>query len=341
MRTLIIHTQGGLGDLLLSSPLAEAVHRGHPGSEVFVWGNPKFTSVLEQHPFVQGFLALPADTKVFAGAGALRDYGFDCVLLPWSTSRHAWMTFLAGIPQRVGQGGRLTYSFLFTHRVRVRSVAGDTTSHWVDIQLDYARVLGLPTDGLAPRVYLSEAERADGRAQLAGLGLPAGRPVAALQICKGLAVDEHRWPLELFIAVGRGLVDNGFAVVLTGTAAERPLTELVRAAVASPALVNVAGTGSLRQTAALLANCAVTICPDTGTGHLAAALDVPTVAIFALKCDYAARWRPYGARHRVVQPPVVHCQRPCVKETCPRFECLLDVEPAAVVAAARDIARKE
>ena len=341
MRALIIHTQGGLGDLLLSSPLAEALHRGSPQSEVWLWGNPKFTSILENHPYIQGFLPLPADTKVFAGAKALRAYGFDCVLLPWSTSRHAWMTRLAGVPVRVGQGGRLTYSFLFSHAVRVRSVAGDTASHWVDIQLDYARAIGLPTEGLAPRVFLTEAERADGIRLLKGLSTPEGRPIAALQICKGLAVDERRWPLDLFIAVGRGLTAHGFAVVLTGTESERPLTELVRSAIGEDGVVNAAGTCSLRQTAAMLSHASVTICPDTGTGHLSAALDVPTVSIFALKCDYAARWRPYGPLHRVVQPAAVKCARPCVKETCPRFECLLDVDPAAVVAAAREIARKE
>ena len=340
MKALMIHTRGGLGDLLLSSPLAEAVHLGHPGSEVWVWGNPKFTPVLENHPHIQGFFRPPDGAGLFAGAAALRKCGFDCVLLPWSTSRQAWLSRLAGIPVRVGQGGRLSYSFLFTHPVRVRSVHGDVTSHWVDIQLDYARALGLPVDGLRPQVYLTAAERRSGREFLSGLGIPAEKPVAALQICKGLAVDAERWPLDLFIAVGRGLAEEGYAVVLTGTENERPLTERVRLGVGPAEIHNIAGTGSLRQTAAILSHCAVTICPDTGTGHLAAALGIPTVSIFALKCDLAARWRPFGEIHRVVQPSAVSCGRSCVKESCPRFECLLDVDPAAVLAAVREIARK-
>ena len=340
MRALIIHTQGGLGDLLLSSPLAEAIHRGHPGSEVLVWGNPKFTPVLQHHPFVQGFVDLPAAMKTFAGADALRRYGFDCVLLPWSTSKHAWMTRLAGIPVRVGQGGRLTYSFLFTHQVKVRSVGGDTHSHWVDIQLDYARALNLPVEGLAPQVFLTDSERSEGRALLENLGVPADQPVCALQICKGLAVDAERWPLDLFVAVGRQMAADGYAIVLTGTENERALTEIVRERIGHPAVFNTAGLFTLRQTASLLSRCAVTICPDTGTGHLSAALGVPAVSIFALKCDVAARWRPFGAAHRIVQATEVRCTRNCVKETCPRFECLLDVDPAAVAAAAREIAVK-
>lgn len=340
MKALIIHTQGGLGDLLLSSPLAEAIHRGHPGSEVLIWGNPKFTPVLQNHPFIQGFLPLPSDITAFAGASELRRYGFDCVLLPWSTSRQIWMCWLAGIPVRVGQGGRYPVSWLLTHQVRVRSTAGDTQSHWVDIQLDYARALKLPVDGLRPQVFLTEQERAEGRSLLLGMGVPADRPVVALQICKGLAVDEKRWPLDLFISVGRKMAEDGYAVVLTGTESERPLTELARCGIANAAVFNAAGTCSLRQLAGLLANCAVTICPDTGTGHLSAALGVPVVSVFALKCDYPARWGPFGEMHRVVQPAVVRCGRTCVKETCPRFDCLLDVDPAAVAAAAREIALK-
>jgi len=120
--------------------------RCYTPAEVIGWVNPAFRPVLEGHPAFAGFIDLSEKESLWSGAQRLRREGFKIAVFPWSTSRQAWMAALAGIPVRAGQGGRLTYSFLYTHPVAVRSLAGDVTSHWSDIQLDYARVLGCAAD---------------------------------------------------------------------------------------------------------------------------------------------------------------------------------------------------
>ena len=103
------------------------------------------------------------------------------------------------------------------------------------------------------------------------------------------------------------------------------------------AIIDLAGACSLRETAALIEQMNVFICPDTGTGHLAAALGVPVVDIFPLRSDFPARWRPAGTSHRIIRPTAWECDGPCVKETCPRFTCLLHIDPQEVVAAAVEL----
>ena len=105
-------------------------------------------------------------------------------------------------------------------------------------------------------------------------------------------------------------------------------------------LIDLAGACSLRETAALIERMNVFICPDTGTGHLAAALGVPVVSIFPVRSDIPARWRPAIDPHRVIRPVRYECAGACVKEKCPRFTCLLHIDPDEVVAAAREIAKK-
>ena len=333
---LVIITHGGMGDLLLSSVLAEALHRCYPGCRVTFWAQRRFAGLLENHPFIDALLDLDPAAPLLSNAKRLRQHRFDTVLVPWSVSRHAWLTTLAGIPTRVGQGGRLSYSFLFTHPVRVRSVYGDTTSHWADIQLDYARAIGCQPDGeLEPVVVTTAAEKAWAAAFLKDKGLDSGRPICGLHICKGLAVDEQRWPLDRFVDIAAGLIQKGFTVILTGTQAEKPLTASVAAQVEG--VLDLAGACSLRETAALIEQMNVFICPDTGTGHLAAALGVPVVDIFPLRSDFPARWRPAGTNHRIIRPTAWECGGPCVKETCPRFTCLLHIDPQEVVAAAVEL----
>ncbi len=345
--SLVIITHGGMGDLLLSSVLAEALHRCYPGCRVTFWAQRRFAPLLENHPFIDALLDLDPTAPLLQNAKLLRQYQFDTVLVPWSVSRHAWLTTLAGIPTRVGQGGRLTYSFLFTHPVRVRSVYGDTTSHWADIQLDYARALGCQAPPeLEPVVVTTATEKAWATAFLKEKGLAADKPICGLHICKGLSVDEQRWPLDRFVDIAARLIEKGFAVILTGTAAEKPLTASVAAQAteklvesqfetsqAAPAIFDLAGACSLRETAALIEQMNVFICPDTGTGHLAAALGVPVVDIFPLRSDFPARWRPAGTKHRIIRPTAWECGGPCVKETCPRFSCLLHIDPQEVAEA--------
>ena len=355
---LVIITNGGMGDLLLASVLAEALHRCYPGCRVTFWAQSRFAGLLENHPFIDALLDLDPKAPLLQNARLLRSHHFDTVLVPWSVSRHAWLTMLAGIPTRVGQGGRLTYSFLFSHPVRVRSVYGDTTSHWADIQLDYARAIGCQPDGeLEPVVVTTAAEKVWAAEFLKAKGLAGDRLICGLHICKGLAVDESRWPLDRFVEIAVGLIQKGYTVILTGTTAEKPLTASVAAQTQErlaqltllqlepnvgnhnnePHILDLAGACSLRETAALIEKTNVFICPDTGTGHLAAALGVPVVDIFPLRSDFPARWRPAGDNHRIIRPTAWECSGPCVKETCPRFTCLLHIDPQEVVKAVIDL----
>ena len=341
MKTLIINTQGAMGDLLLSTPIAEAIHRNFPGSSVFYWANPRFTPLLENHPYIQGVLDMPIKVPFGEGWRNLKSLGFDAVISPWSKSREAWMSAFARIPIRVGQGGRLSYSFLYTHPVTIKSLHGDTHTHWVDILLDYARALKCDVTGLRPFVTLAEAERAEGRAFWQSLPAPEKRPRVILQVCKGLPVTADRWPLDVFIQAGKTLIEQGCMIALTGLASEKHLMDEVEAKLDSASVINTAGRFALRQAAAFIAAADVVICPDTGTGHLGAALDVPVVSIFALKCEVPLRWHPFVTPYRIIRPDPIRCDLKCCKETCPRFSCLLDVDPASVAQAALEIAKKQ
>ena len=343
-RILCIHTDGGMGDLLLSSVVAEDLHRCFPGCHVCFLAAPRFAPLFENHPWVDSVLELAPSASLPEKVKRLRAEAFDTALLLWTTSRHAWSVLLAGIPTRIGQGGRLTYSFSFTHPIRVRSAHGDTTSHWTDTQLDFVRPLGCQPAGDASPIVITTAEEKNKAAELLQrVGSTGIRPLCGLHLCKGLAVDENRWPVDRFVDIGAGMIREGFDVLLTGTASEHALVETVRqkiSALTNEGLVNnLAGTCSLRETAALLERLNVFICPDTGTGHLAAALGVPVVSIFPLRSDVPARWRPTGVPYRIVRPTAWDCGESCVKEKCTRFTCLLHIDPAEVMAAAVKIAK--
>lgn len=340
---LIIHTHGGMGDLILSSVLAEALKHHHPDCRVTFWAHPRFSALLAGHPFVDACLNLDPAASFFTRLQTIRAEHYDAVLIPWSSSSHAWLVFFAGIPVRVGQGGRLGYSFLFTHRVRVRSVHGDTASHWTEVQLDYARILGctVPSGALTPKIGLSPEEKHFAANYFRSSGIDPSRPLCGLHICKGLSADEARWPVDRFVEIGVKLVEQGWSVVLTGTEKEKPLVDLVEqrlsASTSPKSILNAAGQFTLRETAAFISRMNAFVCPDTGPGHLAAALGVPVVSIFALRADFPNRWRPIGAPYAIIRATQWDCTQPCIKETCPRLTCLLRIDPDEVVRKVEEI----
>jgi heptosyltransferase-1 len=88
-----------------------------------------------------------------------------------------------------------------------------------------------------------------------------------------------QWPQTHWIALGKALAGAGFDLVLPwGTEAERARSERIAAALPH---ARVPKRAPLDQVAGLIAGAALVVGVDTGLLHLAAALGVPLVAIFA------------------------------------------------------------
>jgi heptosyltransferase-1 len=93
------------------------------------------------------------------------------------------------------------------------------------------------------------------------------------------AQAKKEWPVERWIALGQSLAHGDLSVVLPwGTEAERKRSEKIAAAVPN---ARVPAREPLNQVARLVAGARCVIGVDTGLLHLAAALTVPLVAIFA------------------------------------------------------------
>jgi heptosyltransferase-1 len=111
------------------------------------------------------------------------------------------------------------------------------------------------------------------RARFAG---PSGRYAVLLH---ATAQPDKQWPQTHWIALGKALAGAGFDLVLPwGTEAERARSKQMAAALPR---ARVPKRAPLDQVAGLIAGAALVVGVDTGLLHLAAALGVPLVAIFA------------------------------------------------------------
>ena len=226
----------------------------------------------------------------------------------------------------------------------------------LDLALEYD--VGAHTSDNARRLVAAAFDRHPGGAAIGRLTIPAdaaraaahrlpraGRVLVGIHVSGGRAIKQ--WPVERFAEIGRRLISETDAlVVLTGSAADRPLVDRLADLLPAPRVIDVAGDPDLLSTAALLQRLDLLLTADTGPMHLASAVGTPVVAIFGPSDP--VRYAPRGARDRVVRvdlacAPCNRIRRPparCVGRTP---ECLAGVTTDIVwqaVAAALDESRQ-
>jgi len=102
----------------------------------------------------------------------------------------------------------------------------------------------------------------------------------AVVIHPGAAYPARRWPVDRFAEVARWAEGHGHQVVVTGSVAELPQAEAVRARAHLNYDAVLAGRTDLAELAALVAQARLVISGDTGIAHLASAYWTPSVVLF-------------------------------------------------------------
>ena len=173
------------------------------------------------------------------------------------------------------------------------------------------------------------AARAAGQARFAAIGfdrVTGVSPGAAFGTAK-------RWLPERF---AESVAQIGEPAALFGSKDERDLCENIAADLRSRGIRvhNFAGETTLAEYIDLTAACRVYITNDSGSMHIASALDVPTVAIFGAT-DHVGTG-PTGTLARVVRE-TVECS-PCLLRECPiDHRCMKAVTSERVVREANEL----
>ena len=333
-RLLVILANGGIGDVILATPVIKSLREELELDFLSVLVSSYGKDIVTDNPLVDEVIldVHPSDSSkkapFFYLLRKIKSFNFDGAVILWSTYRFAWLTYLAGIPVRVGQDFRLLYSFLYTHRVNVRTLQGDVTSHWVDCLMDFPKMIGAGHG--EPELFIPVAKEAKKEIELLlnSHGVSEKELVIGLHAGRWSDISGLNWPYENFARIGDALISTfGATLVLTGGKNEKELVDKIDSLMKNRP-VNLAGKCNLKQLIALIDRCNIFISYDTGPMHIAAALKVPTVAIFALKTDLPARWKPYKTRHVIVRNEECCSDEICLQSKCKHFTCIhkLDVD---------------
>jgi ADP-heptose:LPS heptosyltransferase len=178
-----------------------------------------------------------------------------------------------------------------------------------------------------PSITLREEERAQGEEFFLRQGWGLDEIVA---LHPGAGSRKKAWPPHRFAAIGQTLVAQGKKIVLIQGPADEAVVAEVHALLAGTPHLLVHDC-PLTELAAFLNHVSLFIGNDSGISHLAAALGVPTLAIFG-PTDPAV-WAPRGKQAFWLQgkAPCAPC-KPTTLLTCDDQQCLDSIQVEDVMA---------
>ncbi len=347
VRKLLAVRLDALGDVLMTTPALHAAKSSAPDRHITVLTSQGGAEAARLSPDVDDVVVYDAPwvkaTGGRAGAGLDRQMirrlsaaGFDAAVIFTVYSQNplpaAMLCHLAEIPRRLAHCRENPYQLLTDWIREPEPEAG--VRHEVERQLDLVAAVGWHARDRRMRLAVPAAAAAAVAGRLHEYGVGARTRWAVVH--PGASAPSRRYPLERFARVIRMLAGRYcWKVVLTGSEAEVPLLERLRAEAAQNT-ISVGGELTLAELAALLERAPLLISNNTGPVHVAAAVGTPVVDLYALTNP---QHTPWGVPNRVLNQ-AVSCA-PCYRSVCPEQHhlCLEGVAPERVVDAALELMR--
>lgn len=166
----------------------------------------------------------------------------------------------------------------------------------------------------------------------------SNRRIVALAVRGG--IEERCWEPEKFQRLLRRLLDDGWDACVLGGGADAVMARQICHALPKERIIDLIGTASLWQSAAILSRSRLFIGTDSGLLHLASAVGTPVVALFGAGIE--AKWAPRGSRSRILNHHL-SCS-PCTRfgytPRCPiHVQCLREISVDEVARAAQELLR--
>jgi lipopolysaccharide heptosyltransferase I len=351
---ILLIKPSALGDVIHTVPVLVKLRARYPTARIDWLLTPPIAELIRHHPALSNIL-------LFSRFGQNRSIAaswlsllsriwrtrYDLVIDLHGQLRSALFTLASGAPSRIGfdrprpeisqatsrqlpveafvhgwTGAREGAWIAYSHRIAIPTL----DVHAVDRYLWLGSMLGLDEEPPDFSIPVSSLARTHIDTLLKRRGL-WGKELVVL--VPGTIWETKHWTVEGFAAVANRLARSNRAVVLAGSAKERPrCQEITRAC---PQACDLSGQTTVSQLAALIQRSALCVTNDSGSMHLTVALGKPVVSIFGPTDPV---WiGPYGRPHAVVRAEVP-CS-PCYLRklrSCPNGHvCMREVTPEMVL----------
>lgn len=344
---ILVFAYHGLGNFIMYTPALKLLRERYPAARIDlqVGNNTGCEEVLAGSGLFDNIYNLRFSDGIrpwLARAEVIRNTRYDLTINEFHS--HSWPLALlvaaSGAPFRLGHvtspgwSRRFSrYSFVFNLAVAMRE-----DEHEIERYIDLVAAVGarrIAAGDARTFIHLTDEDRAFARQFLEDGEATPAQAIIGFQPGTSLSMRWKQWPIDRYREViGRVVTDSPDSqIVLFGSALEEEMIrEMARGLKGRITLAS--GKTSVKQVAALIEQCDLLVCNDSGLMHAAVAVGTPVVAIYG-PTDFR-RTAPLGDTHTVIRHPL-SCS-PCFKlegddqvHVCPHHDCLMTITPDEVV----------
>jgi len=218
-----------------------------------------------------------------------RDFDAAVIFTVYSQSAlpSAMLAYQAGIPRVLAYCRENPYG-LITHWVPDKEPF-ETLKHQVQRDLDLVNRVGAEVTDSELHLCVNDNLWSDNVLQnLTANGINPDEPWLILH--NGVSEKKREYPMENWAAIAKELTGRGYQVLFTGSAAEKQLTEELQLAT-GPGSYSLGGIFSLDEFICLIKNAPLIVSVNTGTVHIAAAVNTPVVVLYAQTNPQHTPWK--------------------------------------------------
>jgi heptosyltransferase-3 len=328
--TILVVCMRRIGDVLLATPLVRSIKTAWPDAQVDMLVFKGTEGVLGANPDLRDVIAVDERQGMLARLRLIARLWrrYDVAISTQTGDRPTLMAWAAG-RRSIGAAEPGKRSRLKRKLLADAIESDGLNTHTVADNLRLLEPLGVAPHA---NVVVTWDDAAEQRAGRVFPGAASGEPFALLHVSPKFAYKT--WTADGWAELAGWLAARGMTVVVAGGASPEELASIEALLPKFPrGTVNVAGKLDLAALACLIARARAYVGTDTAVTHMAAALGVPTVALFGpsnpvrwgpwpklVPAGPASPWRMHGTQ-RVGNVFLVqgetHCV-PCLLEGCER-----------------------
>ena len=292
-----------MGDLLMSSPAIRALKETF-GAIITVLTSSMATGIAKSIPEIDTVITydLPwvktsdsiLSEKFFDVVNHIKEQNFDAAVIFSVYSQNplpaAMLAFLAGIPLRLSYCRENPYELL-TDWIPDKEPLS-IIKHQVQRDYNLVEAIGAKIRNDKLQLSYSEKKWISAAEKLGNKGININEPWLILHA--GVSEQKRQYPANLWIETAKNIrKKTGYQVLLTGGSSEKSLTDYLQQNIGAQSF-SVAGEFDLEEFIALIKKAPLIVSVNTGTIHIAAAVNTPVIVLYALSNPQHFPWKAAG-----------------------------------------------
>lgn len=329
IKTVLLVSNTAIGDTLMATPAFRAIKKNMPDAKCVAILNPANADLFSANPYVDDVVLYDGRWGGFLKTVfEVRRMNVDVALLLHSNEPQATPLAVFGGAYTIIKIPNDKNPFAAFHTNP--KIAAPNDRHGVYDRLEQLKFLNIETDDVRMELFLKEEWEAAAKEFLQINGCEKAKLIG-FQI--GASTLSRMWFEDRWAALATALLRarSDVKIVLTGSPKEREICERIKNTIGENRVINAAGALPLGAASALIGELDVFITPDTGPMHIAIALGIPSVALYAVANPIKSGAVYDNEKHIEIKKPRT-CD-PCVSKLCRYQECMLQIEPLEVMEA--------